>query len=296
MKLIVTAPGTTSNIGPGYDCLGLALTLYSTFTFEPSDTLVIEGCDKAYQNADNLVIQGFAAVYRRAGKTMPPVHLTIDAGVPIARGLGSSSVCFVAGAFAANAFLGEPFSRDELFQLCSAFEGHPDNAAPCIYGGMTASFAANRGDGFHTLPMPIHPDWRFAAVIPNYEVRTADARRAMPQEISVKDSVYTTSHAIAVLRALADGNEALLSAAAEDRLHEPCRRKLIPEWARLRQMADAAGAATFVISGSGSTMLAITRSDDIAEAFTAAVNKAFPLFKTVMLRASDEGVRVQQQD
>ena len=82
MKLIVTAPGTTANIGPGYDCLGLALTLYSTFTFEPSDVLVIEGCDEAYRNADNLVIEGFAAVYRRAGKPMPPVHLTIDAGAP----------------------------------------------------------------------------------------------------------------------------------------------------------------------------------------------------------------------
>ena len=134
MKLIVTAPGTTANIGPGYDCLGLALTLYSTFTFEPSDVLVIEGCDEAYRNADNLVIKGFAAVYRRVGKQMPPVHLTIDAGIPIARGLGSSSVCFVSGAFAANSFLGAPFSRDELFQLCSAFEGHPDNAAPSIYG------------------------------------------------------------------------------------------------------------------------------------------------------------------
>lgn len=296
MKLIVTAPGTTANIGPGYDCLGLALTLYSTFTFEPSDVLMIEGCDEAYRNADNLVIKGFAAVYRRVGKQMPPVHLTIEAGIPIARGLGSSSVCFVSGAFAANSFLGEPFSRDELFQLCSAFEGHPDNAAPCIYGGMTASFAANDGDGFHTLPMPIHPDWRFAAVIPNYEVHTADARRAMPKEISVKDSVYTTSHAIAILRALADGNETLLSEAAEDRLHEPCRRKLIPDWSQLRQIATDVGAAAFVISGSGSTMLAITRRDDVAEAFTEAVNEAFPLFKTVVLRASDEGVQVRQRD
>lgn len=130
MKLIVTAPGTTANIGPGYDCLGLALTLYSTFTFEPSDVLMIEGCDEAYRNADNFVIKGFAAVYRRVGKQMPPVHLTIEAGIPIARGLGSSSVCFVSGAFAANSFLGEPFSRDELFQLCSAFEGHPRQCSP----------------------------------------------------------------------------------------------------------------------------------------------------------------------
>ena len=96
--------------------------------------------------------------------------------------------------------------------------------------------------------------------------------------------------------ALADGNETLLSEAAEDRLHEPCRRKLIPDWSRLRQIATDVGAAAFVISGSGSTMLAITRRDDVAEAFTEAVNEAFPLFKTVVLRSSDEGVQVRQRD
>ena len=157
MFVTVRAPASTSNLGPGFDCLGLALSLYSVFKFETSGELIVEGCPEEFQNEDNLVLQGFRAVYKAAGETAPTVRLTINANVPVARGLGSSSTCIAAGAAAANAFLGGRFSKDELFEICAEFEGHPDNAAPCVLGGLTASFAA---DGrFHTVPLAIHPDW-----------------------------------------------------------------------------------------------------------------------------------------
>ena len=241
MFVTVRAPASTSNLGPGFDCLGLALSLYSVFTFETSGELIVEGCPEEFQNEDNLVLQGFRAVYKAAGETAPTVRLTINANVPVARGLGSSSTCITAGAAAANAFLGGRFSKDELFEICAEFEGHPDNAAPCVLGGLTASFAA---DGrFHTVPLAIHPDWKFAVVVPDYEVKTSEAREAMPKDISVKDSVFTTSHCVALVSALASGDESLIRIACEDRLHEPCRRKLIPDYEAVRELALKSGAS-----------------------------------------------------
>lgn len=173
MLVTVTVPASTSNLGPGYDSLGMALSLKAKFTFEPADELLIEGCPEAYRNADNLVMQGFRTVCEKAGRPAPAVHLVIDSEVPVARGLGSSSTCIAGGMAAANAMLGSPFTTDELFQLCTAFEGHPDNAAPAFFGGLTASFM-HEGKA---VAVPFRPDpaWRFAAVIPNYEVRTEEA-------------------------------------------------------------------------------------------------------------------------
>ncbi len=296
MKVIVTAPASTSNLGPGFDCLGLALSLTSTFTVEPSERLVITGCDEAFRTSDNLVLQGFREVCAKAGREAPPVRLDIRANVPVARGLGSSSTCIAGGAAAANALLGNPFSRRELFDICAGFEGHPDNAAPCVLGGLSASFAIGSDDGaprFHSIPLALDPAWRFAAVIPNYEVRTADARRAMPREISVRDSVFTTSHAIAMTAALASGDEALLSEACADRLHEPCRRRLIPDYEALRALALDMGMAAFFISGSGSTLIAMTKDEARAQAFTRAALERFPRFDAHVLEACATGVEAR---
>ena len=149
MKVTVRVPASTSNLGPGYDSLGMALSLQAKFTFEPSDELVIEGCPEAYRNADNLVMQGFRMVCEKAGRPVPAVHLVIDSEVPVARGLGSSSTCIAGGMAAANAMLGNPFTTDDLFQLCTAFEGHPDNAAPAFLGGLRAGPSP-----FRSRPIP----------------------------------------------------------------------------------------------------------------------------------------------
>ena len=200
MKVTVRVPASTSNLGPGYDSLGMALSLQAKFTFEPSDELVIEGCPEAYRNADNLVMQGFRMVCEKAGRPVPAVHLVIDSEVPVARGLGSSSTCIAGGMAAANAMLGNPFTTDDLFQLCTAFEGHPDNAAPAFLGGLTASFM-HEG---RAVAVPFSPDpaWRFVAVIPNYEVRTEEARRIVRRDIDLSAAVHTMSHAIAMVRGL----------------------------------------------------------------------------------------------
>lgn len=224
----------------------------------------------------NLVMQGFRMVCEKAGRPVPAVHLVIDSEVPVARGLGSSSTCIAGGMAAANAMLGNPFTTDDLFQLCTAFEGHPDNAAPAFLGGLTASFM-HEG---RAVAVPFSPDpaWRFVAVIPNYEVRTEEARRIVRRDIDLSAAVHTMSHAIAMVRGLETGDEALVGAACADVLHEPYRRTLIAEYNAMRAMALEAGAATFFISGSGSTMIAATKSEAVAEAFVAKVRETWPDF------------------
>ena len=141
--------------------------------------------------------------------------------------------------------------------------------------------------------MPLDQNWKFAVIIPDYEVRTADARRAMPKEIAVKDSVFTTSHAIAMIEALRSGSEELLAEACQDVLHEPCRRKLIKDYDSVRASAKAAGAPAFFISGSGSTMIALTKSETVAERFIELVRARHPNFAGHVLHAAADGVRVE---
>lgn len=294
MLVTVTVPASTSNLGPGYDSLGMALSLKAKFTFEPADELLIEGCPEAYRNADNLVMQGFRTVCEKAGRPAPAVHLVIDSEMPVARGLGSSSTCIAGGMAAANAMLGSPFTTDELFQLCTAFEGHPDNAAPAFFGGLTASFM-HEGKA---VAVPFRPDpaWRFAAVIPNYEVRTEEARRIVRRDIDLSAAIHTMSHAVAMVRGLETGDEALVGAACADVLHEPYRRGLIPDYDALRALAMDLGAAAFFISGSGSTLIAATTSDAKAEAFVRKVREAWPAFDAKVLTVCHEGTTVRIED
>ena len=195
---------------------------------------------------------------------------------------------------AANAMLGNPFTTDDLFQLCTAFEGHPDNAAPAFLGGLTASFM-HEG---RAVAVPFSPDpaWRFVAVIPNYEVRTEEARRIVRRDIDLSAAVHTMSHAIAMVRGLETGDEALVGAACADVLHEPYRRTLIAEYDAMRAMALEAGAATFFISGSGSTMIAATKSEAVAEAFVAKVRETWPDFAARVLTVCHEGTTVTVED
>lgn len=290
---IVKAPATSANLGPGYDCLGLALSLFSEFEFAESGSLRIEGCPLEYQNEDNLVLKAFRKAFEAAGEQTPALHLTIRAQVPVARGLGSSSTCIAAGLFGANAFLGGRLSREQLFALATEMEGHPDNAAPCIYGGLTASFLEEGGP--HMVPFSCHPDWRFVTVIPDYEVHTEEARRVVPQEISLKTGVSAVSHAIAVVRALEQGDEALLRLSARDVLHEPYRKALIRDYEAARKTALSGGAAAFLISGSGSAMLAPVLGEQKAEAVYDALKTAFPKAQTLCLRAVSEGISVKEE-
>ena len=288
---LVRVPATSANVGVGFDCLGLALDLTATFLFAPADELAIDGCEERFRSKDNLVWQSYLYACGELGLAPQPLHVTILSPIPLAGGLGSSSACALAGIGAAMA-LGPGFDRDRALELAVRLEGHPDNVAPALLGGLVCSFTDER-DHTTATRMEVAPNLRFVAVTPPYEVRTADARRVLPQEVSRDVAVWQMGRIVAVVRALETGDAGLLAAACHDRLHEPYRARLIPDHDELRDVALQAGACAFMISGSGSTMLAVADGDERAARVAAALTEARPGFWLRTLPANTLGTTVE---
>lgn len=256
--LKIRVPATSANIGPGFDCLGLALTLYNYFSVEPSDSYELVNVEEEFNNSDNLFLEAYRYTSGLLGSETP-VKVTFDCNIPISRGLGSSSALITAGAIAANKLCGDKMSSGELFQVISDIEGHPDNVAPCLYGGMTASL---QNDGrWLSAQISIDSRFKFCVLIPDFEVSTEQARAILPSEYSREDSVFNSSHAILLCEALRTGNMSLLMASAKDRIHEPYRMKLIHDYDLVRDICLDDSDSVFLISGSGSTCMMISMSE-----------------------------------
>ena len=268
-SVTVTVPATTANIGPGFDCLGAAFTLYNRFHFTPftplSDSkpfqITIEGIEAARVNsgASNLVYRAYLRCYERIGKPAPPVHIRIVLGVPLSRGLGSSSTAIVGGIVAANALAGSPLSKSALVAIANEIEGHPDNVVPALLGG--AQLAAVAKGRLQVCDLPWHESVVPVVIIPEFEVSTADARRVLPARYSRADAIFNASHIALLLRGIATGNGDWISGGMGDRLHQPYRKKLIPGYSDVHRAALKAGAWGLVISGSGPTLLALCPPD-----------------------------------
>ncbi len=256
-RVTIRVPATTANLGPGFDAFGCALGLYTDVTFEETDGgLEITGCPEEFTGPDNLVYVSYCAVLSTLNVTVRGVKIHIDAHIPICRGLGSSAALLVAGAMGANILHGNRLSTQGLLNITNAMEGHPDNLAPAFYGGLTASMV----DG--GLPVsvnfPLHPDWEFVALIPEFNLPTSLARSVLPQQVSRGDAIFNISHGALVLKALELGDEKLLRTAMQDRLHQSYRKSLIPDYDKIEALVRTTGAG-FCLSGAGPTLLCITR-------------------------------------
>ncbi|MEL6247131.1 MAG: homoserine kinase [Cyanobacteria bacterium J06627_15] len=266
--ITVTVPATTANLGPGFDCLGAALTLYNRFRFAPGVgplTIEVEGAeaDRVRCDRTNLVYKAFGVLYQKLGLTPPNLHLSIDLGVPLARGLGSSSTAIIGGLVGANQLAGNPLSRGELATLATALEGHPDNVIPALMGG--CYLAAGGTDKPLTLcDIPWHNGVTPVVAIPDFELSTAAARQVLPPHYSRADAVFNAAHVGLLIRGLTSGHHDWLRQALCDRIHQPYRQSLIPGYDRARQAALASGAWGLVISGAGPTLLALTPPDRAA--------------------------------
>lgn len=263
----VTVPATTANIGPGFDCLGAALTLYNRFHFVPlvgSETVQvqIQGSEAARISADgnNLAYRAFAKAFQVLQQPVPGVSITIELGVPLARGLGSSSTAIIGGLLGANHFAGLPFSRADLVALATDIEGHPDNVVPALVGG--CQLAASSESGHWTLcEVPWQPEIIPVVAIPNFELSTEAARSVLPQTYSRADAIFNMAHLGLLLRGLATGNPDWLREALCDRIHQPYRKALIPGYEAVSAAVLEAGAYGLVISGAGPTLLTLTTPD-----------------------------------
>ena len=253
----IQVPATTANIGCGFDTLGMALTLYSTFTFEKNDDYKITGCPEKYQNEDNLVITSYKKVFNKLNKEVIPVSLHIETDIPVSRGLGSSASCIVAGIWAANAMLEYPLSKEECLTIATEIEGHPDNVAPAIYGDLCASFM---DDEVYSVKYHASNDLKLLVMIPDFEVSTHEARKVLPKTIDYKDAIFNVSRVACLCKALEDNNQEMIKHALQDKLHEPYRKELIHEYNEIKEICK--DEVAFFISGSGPTLICITKHDE----------------------------------
>ncbi len=292
--LEVRVPATSANVGVGFDCLGIALTLSNGFAFAPAETFSVTGCDERFQGDDNLVWTSYRATLASLGLEGAPFSLAIDTRVPLSGGLGSSSTCIVAGVVCALAAAGEGalgeegIDAREALRHALAIEGHPDNVAPAIMGGLVSAFTTEEGE-LETVETAVDERWRFCVLAPSYEVRTEDARRVLPKDVPRETAIWQMARCLVLPRALETGDGELLRHALQDRLHEPYRRRLIPDYDEARRSSEDAGAEGFWISGSGSAMVAACLGDGAAGRVMAAWREAFPGFLAYRLEADNVG-------
>ncbi|MEF2783188.1 homoserine kinase [Erysipelotrichaceae bacterium HCN-30851] len=288
----VRVPATSANLGVGYDCLGLALQEFATITFEEiAQGVKITGCDDAYANEDNLVYQAFCKGLNYLNKQVNGVHIHIDSPIPYARGLGSSAICIVAGLAGANALFHEPMNRYELFALATEMEGHPDNVAPAIFGGLCVSFMEDEKPNM--IRFGVKRDMLFVAIIPDYEVSTKKAREVLPNNMSYKEAVYQMGRCTALAKAIEIGNGLIIKKACKDQMQEPYRKALIPDYDTVYKLCEQNEMYTMYISGSGSTMMALTQDMNNAESLAAAIHHSYPTWKVQILQSTYDGVHTE---
>lgn len=261
--ITVKSPATSANLGPGFDILGIALSLYNTYKVELSDELIIENVDKEFANKNNSFVLAFDAVCKKlnSDKTCNVIFEKID--IPFCRGLGSSAALISAGAVSANHLLGDKLTKDEIFKICVDFEHHPDNVSPCLHGGLTINMMIDENIPIYKK-VNVSNDIYFTVIIPNYEVKTEDARKVLKNDISLKDSIYNTSHSLMLIKSLELGDFDLLKYACDDKLHVPYRKKLINDYDDIKKQCIDAGASAFTISGSGSTMIIMSKYNNFS--------------------------------
>lgn len=256
MKTVRTY-ATSANLGPGFDCLGVCFDIYNEYDFEEASGYELEGFYEAFLKAENnLIIQSYEKVFELKKQKLKYIKLIERVkNIPNSRGLGSSASCIVAGVMIASSVLDNLLSTDEIFQIASFIEGHPDNVAPLVYGGLICSF---KNEEYHTIKYNVDKDFIFTVCIPSFELKTSDARRVLPKEVTMKDAVSNIAHTVGIIKALETGDLDLLKQAAVDKLHEPYRFPLIKGSNDVIEFGKENDAVAF-ISGAGSTMLLISK-------------------------------------
>lgn len=293
MSLMVRVPATSANLGPGFDCLGMAWNLYARFTFHLHgkgnlDRLprYFSAHEAGYAPGSNLALDAYWAYSRALKVALPDVGVYIASDIPSTRGLGSSAACIVAGAEAARTIARHitpkaqagGFSDSSILQVATQVEGHPDNVAPALYGGLQMA-KTDRGIT-RACSCPVSDRLAFHVLIPDFSSSTKKARTLLPEQVSRADAVSNLASLGFLLSGLRTGDVRQLRQGLMDRLHEPYRKGQIPGFAKLESMARKAGAIGLVISGAGSSLLCFSVADK-AEVVESAFAQALPTGWTV---------------
>ncbi len=278
-KATARVPASTTNLGPGFDVLGLALQLYSKVTLETTETetqVIVKGvdADKIPSTPEHIAFQAVELVFDRSGSKRPKGFiLEIENGIPAIRGLGGSGTAILGGLLTANALCGTPFSDAELLNFATELEGHPDNVAASLYGGLVVS--AQENAEVHTLRLVCPPILSVVLAIPDFPLSTEQARDVLPTSVGFADAVYNTSRSTLLIASIVTGQFEMLRVAMKDRLHQPYRTSLIPGFKDVAEAATTAGALSVALSGAGPTIAAycLEQTEQVAEQMQSAFKK-----------------------
>ncbi len=275
MKVSVKVPATTANLGPGFDCLGMALPIYNTITVEetvlPGTGIEINIIDETNEmdiisiptDENNIVYKAIELLYNSIGQEPAELKITINTQIPVTRGLGSSASVVVGGLIAANELLGRPADEAALLSIASEIEGHPDNVAPAILGGFV--FSSLEEDGsvvYRKLNWP--KNWNITVCIPDFELATDIARSVIPQEIPIKDTIFNIKRIAMLIEAVNTEDEKLMKLALMDRLHQPYREKLVSGMKEIKEaLQHEENVLGVVLSGAGPSLLVISCGNNL---------------------------------
>ena len=289
LRARVTVPGSTANLGPGFDTLGLAVGIYDTVEVEVTASgldveIFGEGANDLPRDASHLVVKAINSALHAADAHAPGLKVTCTNNIPQSRGLGSSASAAVAGVIAGNTLAGSPLSTDDVIQLSSAFEGHPDNAAASVVGGAVVSWTDIPVDGvsqpvYRAVPLTVHPDIKATALVPNFHASTNAVRKVLPSHVTHTDARFNVSRT-AVMTVAIQTHPEFLWEGTRDRLHQPYRADVLPvtaEWVnRLRNRGYAA-----FLSGAGPTAMVLSTE---------------PIEPKILESAREDGLRVLELD
>src|SRR6476660_4079192 len=269
MHITIRIPATSANLGPGFDSLGLALDLWNEtivrLAIEYTVQVKGEGAEKLSLGENNLIIQYAQKLADCVGKHLPPFHADCINRIPLSSGLGSSAAAKLTGLLAANSLLGKPLSSEEVLNLATEMEGHPDNVAPAMLGGLVVSTIENGNVVAHKIVGAENaPSIFITVVVPEFHLPTQESRTALPQQVSLKNAVHNISRAVLVAEAFRNGDLDLLSKAMTDTLHQPHRLPLIPGAQVAMNSAREAGASAAALSGAGPSVIAFSSQQDPA--------------------------------
>jgi homoserine kinase len=250
-------PGSSANLGPGFDALGIALQVYLTCRFAPSQRLSIRcsGRDASSVScdADNLIWQTALTVAATVNRELPAADLEITNEIPLGKGLGSSAAAITAGVVMGSCLLGLDWQPDRILNEAALLEGHPDNVAACVLGSVVASAVESNGQ-IRTIRVDMPPNFRVAVVVPNFTLPTKEARAVLPNFYSRADAIFNIQRAAMLMAALATGNTSVFPVALEDRLHQPFRAQLVPGLAAILKLR-LPGLLGCTLSGAGPGVL-----------------------------------------
>jgi len=297
-KVRVDIPASTTNLGPGFDVLGMALKLYNTVEMEVSASgthieIEGEGADIIPRDEHNLIYRAAKQVFEKVGEKLPPLSIRLINRTPLARGLGSSGTAAIGGLMAASVIAGAGLERDEILDMAAKIDGHPDNVAASIFGGIIIASLTEEGVACMKF-MPPKPV-KVVVVVPDFHLLTSDARAVLPTSVDLSTAVFNISRTSLLVAALATGDFRLLGIATDDKLHQPYREKLIPGFRDVFRAAKSVDENVAVaLSGAGPSIVALCtdNSTEIGENMRQAFLKHNIDSRVMILDIDEEGAKV----